>query len=240
MSRSRAWIWGVGSLLLAGGCDSGSDAGTSGGAGATSGGGQAGTSSAGATSAGAAGVAGSSGGGSAGSAQAGTGAMGGAAGAPSGGSAGTPTGGAGGSGAGGIAGSGGLAGAGGSSMDAGADAHPCGDTSNDPYNCGSCGRACPNPQGSCTEGRCGPALTDCVQYPKYTPPFPTCNSACQDQGLKCVQGGCSLPEWPNVTSAEYRFACDDAGFEHVSLNETCDAPVVGHNQDNYFRCCCEE
>src|SRR5690606_2568913 len=159
----------------------------------------------------------------AGSSQAGTGAAGGAGGAQSGGSAGGPAG-----------------GAGGSPSDAGADAHPCVDTASDPYNCGSCGRVCPNPQGSCIEGRCGPALTDCVQYPKFTPPFPTCNSACQDQGLKCVQGGCSREGSPNLTSVEYQGSCSEDDLIHYTHNEPCNRPVGGVNERSYFRCCCEE
>jgi len=69
-----------------------------------------------------------------------------------------------------------------------ADAHPCADTRNDPWNCGACGSPCPDADRGqrCYSGQCGPRWMGCVN--PYLVPEKSCQELCSRFGLSCASG----------------------------------------------------
>jgi hypothetical protein len=114
----------------------------------------------------------------------------------------------------------------------------CIDTLNDPDNCGKCGNVC---RGTCSGGRCDPALTDCIK----TPQRESCDTFCASIGERCSENGCGGIVWAawgvDVTNCESSTPIVECGPAHKDTlcfgAFTCSAllPAAG----GAYECCCQ-
>lgn len=102
----------------------------------------------------------------------------------------------------------------------------CVGTQTDPNNCGTCGHKC---RGTCTGGKCDPALIPC--FPKASG-LTTCAQACGNE--TCVANGCTAL---NVTLLTY--STDVCTNGSVAPNVGCSDPIPWTSQDG-AQCCCTD
>jgi hypothetical protein len=121
----------------------------------------------------------------------------------------------------------------------------CGDTSSDPDNCGSCGHQCRDyydEPGTCTDGVCGEAHSECFDE-TVAASVMTCNEYCSSVlGEVCVNQGCggissTWRRWNELSDCTgYSSAVAFAG-----TGDACGATLpLTAGGDHYYRCCCAE
>jgi hypothetical protein len=127
------------------------------------------------------------------------------------------------------------------------DAHPCGITHSDPWNCGECGRECFNKTTlGCFGGECQAGLSPCADVDSN--PTRTCNDICSFFGVVCVPAACRISSGDTpFTWARYYEPAGSPSCESEATTSTpmmqaasCDTPIDQNPFDPFgrVRCCC--
>lgn len=108
----------------------------------------------------------------------------------------------------------------------------CTNTLTDANNCGRCGHVCKS--GTCTNGVCGAALSDCVAPPVQ---FANCTALFASFGQTFVAAGCvgdTLWEWDTQAGCDTKAS---SGF--FSARPQC-SETIPNASTAYIRCCCTD
>lgn len=116
----------------------------------------------------------------------------------------------------------------------------CADLDGDPLNCGACGHVCPGGWPVCTNGKCEPAFSGCIEE---QPSLPDCAAYCSSVGQSCTTG-CSGVRGNSVAYWEVP-GCPQSALVHYGAPSgnvaTCTDPFAWNTDastQRSYRCCC--
>lgn len=114
----------------------------------------------------------------------------------------------------------------------------CGDTQNDPLNCGVCGHQCrQGEQSDCVAGKCQRSFGACLNSAQYT----TCAAQCAAIGETCDESGCGgysrvYEAWSSTDAT-----CSVNGILGANSGAgSCTTPLLLSGSTGYYLCCCTD